>query len=63
MFTREQELHSYIQRLEILHELAVIGTQAQCVKELLQRATQILNDKVCTDSLVIGLVDEDSRLS
>lgn len=62
MFTREQELQSYIQRLEILHELAVIGTQAQCVKELLQRATQILNDKVYTDSFVIGLVDEDSRL-
>jgi PAS domain S-box-containing protein len=58
----EQELQSYLQELSTLHAIAVAGAHAKSVDGLLQVSTQILNNKVYTDSLAIGLVDYENRL-
>ena len=56
------ELQSYKEGLCTLHAIALACSQSQSVDELLQRTTQILNDRVYTDSLTIGLVDEKDQL-
>jgi PAS domain S-box-containing protein/putative nucleotidyltransferase with HDIG domain len=58
----EQELQSYLQELSTLHAIAVAGAHAKSVDGLLQISTQILNNKVYTDSLTIGLVDFENQL-
>jgi PAS domain S-box-containing protein len=58
----EKELQSYLQELSTLHAIAVAGTHATSVDGLLQVSTQILNNKVYTDSLAIGLVDFKNQL-